>query len=75
MVKPDGVQRRLSGEIIRRFENRGLKLVALKMLTPSRETAEKHYEAHKERTVFWRARRLCHLWPRGRDGLGRQGRD
>jgi nucleoside-diphosphate kinase len=52
MVKPDGVQRRLSGEIIRRFENRGLRLVALKMLVPTRETAEKHYEVHKERPFF-----------------------
>jgi nucleoside-diphosphate kinase len=52
MVKPDGVQRRLTGEIIRRFENRGLKLVALKMLTPPRETAEKHYEVHKERPFY-----------------------
>jgi nucleoside-diphosphate kinase len=52
MVKPDGVQRRLTGEIIRRFENRGLRLVALKMLVPSRETAEKHYEVHKEKPFF-----------------------
>ncbi len=52
MVKPDGVQRRLTGEIIRRFENRGLKLVALKMLTPQREVAEKHYEVHKERPFY-----------------------
>lgn len=52
MVKPDGVERRLTGEIIRRFENRGLKLVALKMLAPTRETAEKHYEVHRERPFF-----------------------
>ncbi|MBC7527654.1 MAG: nucleoside-diphosphate kinase [Chthonomonadaceae bacterium] len=52
MVKPDGVQRRLVGEIIRRFETRGLKLVALKMVTPTREIAEKHYAAHKERPFF-----------------------
>lgn len=52
MVKPDGVQRRLTGEIIRRFENRGLTLVALKMLVPPRETAEKHYEVHKERPFY-----------------------
>lgn len=52
MVKPDGVQRRLSGEIIRRFENRGLKLVGLKLLVPPRETAEKHYEVHKERPFY-----------------------
>ena len=52
MVKPDGVQRRLVGEIIRRFETRGLKLVALKMLTPTREMAETHYAAHRERSFF-----------------------
>ena len=52
MVKPDGVQRRLVGEIIRRFETRGLNLVALKMLTPTREMAETHYAAHKERPFF-----------------------
>jgi nucleoside-diphosphate kinase len=52
MVKPDGVERRLTGEIIRRFENRGLRLVGLKMLTPTRETAEKHYEVHKERPFY-----------------------
>lgn len=52
MVKPDGVQRKLTGEIIRRFENRGLTLVALKMLTPSRETAEKHYAVHAERPFY-----------------------
>ncbi len=52
MVKPDGVERRLAGEIIRRFETRGLKLVGLKMLTPTRDTAEAHYAVHKERPFF-----------------------
>lgn len=52
MVKPDGVQRRLTGEIIRRFENRGLKLVGIKTLVPARATAEKHYEVHKERPFY-----------------------
>jgi nucleoside-diphosphate kinase len=52
MVKPDGVERRLVGEIIRRFENRGLKLVGLKMLQPDRALAEKHYAVHKERPFF-----------------------
>ena len=52
MVKPDGVQRRLTGEIIRRFENRGLRLVGLKMLVPPREIAEKHYEVHRERPFY-----------------------
>ena len=52
MVKPDGVQRRLAGEIIRRFETRGLRLIALKMLVPARETAEAHYAVHRERPFF-----------------------
>jgi nucleoside-diphosphate kinase len=52
MVKPDGVERRLTGEIIRRFENRGLTLVGLKMLLPTRETAEKHYAVHSAKPFF-----------------------
>lgn len=46
LVKPDGVQRALSGEIVSRFEKRGLRVVALKMCRMSRETAEKHYGEH-----------------------------
>lgn len=42
-IKPDGVQRGLIGPIISRFENRGFKLVAIKLLTPSKEHLEKHY--------------------------------
>ncbi|KAJ4306478.1 nucleoside diphosphate kinase Ndk1 [Collariella sp. IMI 366227] len=42
-IKPDGVQRGLIGNIISRFETRGLKLVALKMVTPGKEHLEKHY--------------------------------
>ena len=52
MVKPDGVARRLSGEIIRRFENRGLRLVALKLVVPTRETAEAHYAVHSDTPFF-----------------------
>jgi nucleoside-diphosphate kinase len=52
MVKPDGVARRLSGEIIRRFENRGLRLVGLKMVVPTRETAEAHYAVHSDKPFF-----------------------
>lgn len=52
MVKPDGVERRLVGEIIRRFETRGLKLLGLKMLVPTRERAEAHYAVHRERPFF-----------------------
>jgi nucleoside-diphosphate kinase len=43
IVKPDGVQRGLVGEIIRRFEQRGLKLVALKLIKVDKEFAKKHY--------------------------------
>lgn len=52
MVKPDGVQRRLTGEILRRFENRGLRLVGLKMLVPPRATAEAHYAVHKAKPFY-----------------------
>ena len=52
VVKPDGVQRGLTGEILARFEKRGFKLVALKMLTVSNELAEEHYAEHKEKPFF-----------------------
>jgi nucleoside-diphosphate kinase len=52
MVKPDGVERRLVGEIIRRFEIRGLRLVGIKTLVPSRELAEAHYAVHREKPFF-----------------------
>lgn len=52
MVKPDGVQRGLVGEIISRFENKGLRLAGLKMMQVSKETASEHYGEHKERPFF-----------------------
>ncbi len=52
VVKPDGVQRALVGKIIARFEERGLKLVALKMVQVTREFAEKHYEVHKGKFFY-----------------------
>ena len=52
MVKPDGVQRRLVGEIIRRFENKGFTLARLEMLTPTRERAEAHYAVHRGKPFF-----------------------
>ncbi len=51
-IKPDGVQRGLVGSIISRFETKGFKLVALKMVKVSQELAEKHYGEHKERPFF-----------------------
>ncbi|MDO8587449.1 MAG: nucleoside-diphosphate kinase [Armatimonadota bacterium] len=52
MIKPDGVKRRLVGEILGRFEKRGFQLIALKMLDVSRELAERHYEAHKGKVFY-----------------------
>ncbi|CAF0866298.1 unnamed protein product [Rotaria sordida] len=52
MVKPDGVQRGLVGEVLRRFEQRGYKLVALKMIHPPRALLESHYEEHKGKKFY-----------------------
>jgi len=52
MIKPDAVQRGLIGEIISRFERRGIKIVAMKMVQVSRELAEKHYAVHKGKPFF-----------------------
>ncbi len=52
VIKPDGVQRALVGKIIARFEERGLKLIALKMVQVKREFAEKHYEVHKGKFFY-----------------------
>jgi nucleoside-diphosphate kinase len=52
IIKPDGVQRALVGRTIQRFEERGLKLVALKMVHVTREFAEKHYDVHKGKFFF-----------------------
>lgn len=51
-IKPDGVQRALVGEVIRRFEAKGFTLVGLKLMQASRELAEQHYAVHKERPFF-----------------------
>lgn len=51
-VKPDGVQRRLVGEILARFERKGLKIVGLKMMQVSRELAETHYAEHKGKPFY-----------------------
>lgn len=52
MVKPDGVGRRLVGEMIRRYEKKGLKLVGMKMQIMSEELARTHYAEHAERPFF-----------------------
>ncbi len=52
MVKPDGVQRGLVGDIVSRFERRGLKVAGLKMLTVSEELAKRHYAEHAAKPFF-----------------------
>jgi nucleoside-diphosphate kinase len=52
LVKPDAFERGLTGEIVARFERKGLKIVALKLMTVEREQAEQHYAEHAERPFF-----------------------
>lgn len=52
MVKPDGVGRRLVGEVVRRYETKGLKLVGLKAQIISDDLAKKHYDEHKDKPFF-----------------------
>ncbi|MCK4765067.1 MAG: nucleoside-diphosphate kinase [Candidatus Aminicenantes bacterium] len=52
MIKPDGIQREIAGEIISRFERKGLKLVGMKMIKMSREKAETHYGEHKGKGFY-----------------------
>lgn len=52
MIKPDGVQRGLIGKIIDRFEQKGIKIVAMKLIQVSRDLAEKHYGIHKGKPFF-----------------------
>lgn len=52
LLKPDAVQRRLVGDILVRFERKGLRLVGLKLLITPRELAEKHYTVHKGKPFY-----------------------
>lgn len=52
LLKPDAVQRGLSGQILSRFETKGLKIVGMKLMKISQELAAKHYEAHRERKFY-----------------------
>lgn len=54
MVKPDGVQRGLIGEIVSRFERKGLKLVGAKLMNVSQERAKKHYAEHEGKDFYER---------------------
>ena len=52
IIKPDGVERNLVGEILQRFEQHGLRIVATKMIQMSRKQAEGFYDIHRERPFF-----------------------
>lgn len=52
MIKPDGVQRGLVGEVISRLERKGFTLVGMKLMAVSRKLAEEHYGVHRERPFF-----------------------
>lgn len=52
MVKPDGVERGLVGEVVSRIEAKGFKLIDMKLMTIPRETAERHYGEHKGKPFF-----------------------
>jgi len=52
LLKPDAVQRQLIGPLLTRFEQRGLKIVAMKLVQVSQELAEAHYAVHRERPFF-----------------------
>jgi nucleoside-diphosphate kinase len=52
LVKPDAFERALTGEVIARFERKGLRIAALKHMTVKRDLAETHYEEHREKPFF-----------------------
>ncbi len=52
LIKPDGVQRLLAGRILARYEERGLRLVGLKLMAVDRELAERHYDIHNAKPFF-----------------------
>jgi nucleoside-diphosphate kinase len=52
LLKPDCLQRRLAGDLIRRFERKGLRLAALKLVQASRDIAERHYAVHKGKPFY-----------------------
>src|ERR687883_367080 len=52
LIKPDAMQRGLAGEILRRFEDRGLEIRAARLLTVDRDLADRHYAEHREKPFF-----------------------
>ena len=72
MVKPDGVERQLVGDIVDRFERRGFVLRAAKLMVISQELAEKHYAEHTERPFFGELTEFHHFWSSICNGMGRR---
>jgi nucleoside-diphosphate kinase len=52
LVKPDAFERGLTGEVVRRFERKGLTIVAMKHMSVDRDLAEEHYAEHREKPFF-----------------------
>ena len=52
LIKPDAFERALSGEILARFEHKGLRIAAMKLMTMDRELAERHYAEHEGKPFF-----------------------
>ena len=52
LIKPDGMQRRLAGKILARFEEKGLRLVAVKLVRPDKDLASKHYAVHQGKPFY-----------------------
>jgi nucleoside-diphosphate kinase len=52
LIKPDGVERKLVGQIITIYEKKGLEITSLKIVKPTKEIAEKHYIEHKDKPFF-----------------------
>ena len=63
ILKPDAVQRQLIGRIVSRFEDKGLKIVCMKMMVVDQELAAKHYEAHKDKPFYDRLVRFITSGP------------
>ena len=52
LVKPDAFERALTGEIVARFERKGMTIAAMKLMTVERDLAERHYDEHKQKPFF-----------------------
>ena len=65
LIKPDAVQRGLIGDIVTRFERKGLTVAGMRFLTADEETAGKHYEVHKRASFLWCFDEIHHQLPFG----------